>query len=899
MNERRVSFLLLLVGLITAVILLAPSMSQQGSASALDCQISFYEPYLVKNINPRTHGSYPRCAAVGDSYALCAADDGLSGNRLWRSDGTESGTYLLKELFDDSGAQIYLDQGASTGSGLFYFIAQEGCCTYDYQLWKTNGTTAGTEMVTILPGEMPYSLVTIDEMLYFIIGGDGLDTFEKLWKSDGTAAGTGPFFEPPRGNFGNSLTAYDGRLYFRHFSEDEGSELWTSDGSTANTELLVDIYPGVESSEPHYLTAAGDFLYFVANDGVHGRELWKTDGSEAGTILVQDFNPGIDDSSISDPTAVADLLFFTAFHEGTALWRTDGSEGGSSKLLDQIDLEGTPTAADNLLYFQYYDYADHHKYLGRSDGTPSGTFPLLLMDDDPMNDSSVFCLYGFEPQPAGSSLYFPWTAPETGCELWRSDGTAAGTQMVQDILAGSDSSHATPLAYINELMLLRLVLFPTDDTSQEGLDDELGVTDGTAVGAKLLLNINQTPNSSEPSFFTKYNNLLFFSADDGTAGYELWSSDGTATGTNIITDLRPGKFGSSPRKMAATKNGLVFFASADGSGLEMYTSDGTSAGTTLIEVIGEPSREAYVREIIEWNGYAFFTVTIYSDDTYEFWRTDGSIEGTLRLGQYYVEKMIPAANQLYFIQRGVDPEVSPTHAPAYLGFSDGTAAGTHIHQGLPVHSCSLDYESWAVIGDQLYFAWCDSESDQELWQAANPYSQLARVKDINLQGSSNPESLAVFANEVYFTADDGLHGPALWKTDGTNSGTKLVIEKPAYDITPYSGGFFFIEDGLWVSDGTAEGTERLADINVSVSDMIVAGDHLFYIDKILKGSDGSVAGTGVIDAPNAAEFNSLLLVGNKFFFDVENQLGDRELWALNLNNLPNDFQIFMPSIVRE
>jgi ELWxxDGT repeat protein len=199
----------------------------------------------------------------------------------------------------------------------------------------------------------------------------------------------------------------------------------------------------------------------------------------------------------------------------------------------------------------------------------------------------------------------------------------------------------------------------------------------------------------------------------------------------------------------------------------------------------------------------------------------------------------------------------------------------------------------AVIGDQLFFPWCDSNDDLELWTLSSPYGQAARVKDINSQGSSNPESLAIFDNTVYFTADDGEHGPALWRSDGTESGTEMVTEIPAYELTPYSDGFFFLSDGLWVSDGTAGATEKLSDISYFFSDLTVAADHLFYIDEdfyddkdnALMASDGTAVGTGMVGTTCAAAFGNLTPGGDKLYFSGMDKLGDLELWALNLGNL--------------
>ena len=82
------------------------------------------------------------------------------------------------------------------------------------------------------------------------------------------------------------------------FSADDGvdKELWRSDGTDAGTYQVKDINPGVENSDPSYLTVVGSTLFFIADDGVHGPELWKSDGTPQGTLMVKDIYPGVSGS---------------------------------------------------------------------------------------------------------------------------------------------------------------------------------------------------------------------------------------------------------------------------------------------------------------------------------------------------------------------------------------------------------------------------------------------------------------------------------------------------------------------------------------------------------------------------------------------------------------------------
>ncbi|MDX1999755.1 MAG: hypothetical protein SF066_18695, partial [Thermoanaerobaculia bacterium] len=159
----------------------------------------------------------------------------------------------------------------------------------------------------------------------------------ELWTSDGTEAGTF-LLADVRPGFGSGLVDRDFETYHREdlavvavaedrafFVGDDGEhgpELWTSDGTSAGTRSLGDLFPGPRSAEPRWLTAVGARAFFVADDGVHGRELWVSDGSPAGTRVVADLWPGPKSSVPEYLTAVDGLLLFSAADGlgGRELW---------------------------------------------------------------------------------------------------------------------------------------------------------------------------------------------------------------------------------------------------------------------------------------------------------------------------------------------------------------------------------------------------------------------------------------------------------------------------------------------------------------------------------------------------------------------------------------------------
>jgi ELWxxDGT repeat protein len=301
------------------------------------------------------------------------------------------------------------------------------------ELWRTNGTRRGTRLVRNIgrgdESSDPDDLTNVNGTLFFTAKiRDGAET---LWRSDGTRAGTR--LVPGLSGQLRQLTAAGGTLFFVFDDGTHGRELWRSDGTEAGTGLVSDIRPGTKGSAPGGLTYVGGTLFFAADDGTHGEELWRSDGTEAGSSLVREINPG--DSFLDGLTNIAGTLFFNAYDGAQfGLWRSDGTPEGTTPVLpfaaDEItDVEGT-------LFFRAYDSV-HGSELWRSDGTEAGT---SLVRDIKRPGSGTARFHENQLTAAGGTLFFEAGGDGHGRELWRSDGTRAGTRLVRDIAPGRESS---------------------------------------------------------------------------------------------------------------------------------------------------------------------------------------------------------------------------------------------------------------------------------------------------------------------------------------------------------------------------------------------------------------------------------------------------------------------------
>ncbi len=462
---------------------------------------------MVKDIRAGAGSSSPaglRASTSHWSKLYFAADDGVNGVELWKTSGfLYTQTSLVIDLNPGAGSSSPANI-TNRGSPEIYFTADDG--TRGVELWTTNGNPGATLIVKdIVPGSGGSSPANL------------------------TMAGTKLFFTADNGS--------------------DGVELYSSSGTEASTDMIKDINLGATGSSPSDLAVIEDpedvyTVYFAADDGTNGRELWKSDGTSAGTVLVKDINPGASGSSPSDLTIIGGGLMMFAADDGSngrELWVSDGTAAGTS-LVKDVNPGASGSTPANLVYWNallYFtaDDGTNGNELWQSDGSGAGT--VLLKDINPGAGSSSPA----EPTALGTLGTLVFTADDgsVGRELWKTDGTGAGTVLLKDVKTGLASSSPAGLSVIG-----------TGGPTQGN---------GSSVARVRLL----------------------FSADDGISGNELWGSDGTTAGTALVKDIVPGAAGSSPanlyRAMWAQVGPMLFFSADDGTnGRELWQSDGTDSG---------------------------------------------------------------------------------------------------------------------------------------------------------------------------------------------------------------------------------------------------------------------------------------------------------------------------------
>ncbi|MBK7001377.1 MAG: DUF4347 domain-containing protein [Rhodoferax sp.] len=230
---------------------------------------------------------------------------------------------------------------------------------------------------------------------------------------------------------------------------------------------------------------------------------------------------------------------------------------------------------------------------------------------------------------ANTRYLFATTDSTSGNELWISDGTTAGTKLLKDIYPGTSGSIPNGFFSFGQGNWpgSGKVMFQANDGTN---GQELWITDGTTAGTQMLVGINQGFNKSSPTGFTAIGNgKVIFQADNGTEGTELWVTDGTAAGTMRIENINTGSSSSFPSGFTSLGNGqAVFYANDSSTGQELWVTDGTAAGTTRVADIRSGADDSAPRGLtLLGDGKAIFTA-VDTDGNRELWITDGTLAGT-------------------------------------------------------------------------------------------------------------------------------------------------------------------------------------------------------------------------------------------------------------------------------
>ena len=574
-------------------------------------------------------------------------------------------------------------------------------------------------------------------------------------------------------------------------------------GSAVMSGVLGQYWPNSVANYDDYFAVPVEFngaVYFAADDGDLGYQLWKTDMTTGQTTRVtSQINTNYNGIQPWDLTIYNGSLYFQGCDDTNycTLWTSDGTDIGTNIAYNFGGPANDPqpdylTVVNGFLYFTAFDSSGYHG-LWKSDGTYQNTFEI--------NPNGIQLDNVWNLVVLGKRLYFTANdaAGNLGNELWITDGTEQGTRIVRDIFPGPSGSNPNFLTNVNGILY-----FSADDGIH---GTELWVSlDGTPEKTFMVMDIYPGSVGSSPAYLTALNNAVIFSAYTLQYGVELWRSD--ATSTFMLKDIYPGSSSSDPSQLSLGKGIIFFVASTALQGAELWATDGTPAGTRLVSDIHPGTASSNIQWIS--NPDSKGTVYFSADDGshgQELWKSNGSPSGTMLVSD-------------------LDPAVSAAEF-SFVEYGAGSGKGSGICIG-KICKCPI--------------GGCAPSSVFQYNYGSTPLVPIVTSMD----------TVYFLANGTHFPQVDpyGLRvstGYELYMSNGTSQGTMLV-----YDVNQYSQGsfedyyvnninygynYFFVpnfyefngivyfsaytkETGqeLWKTDGTPRGTMMIKDITGDADD---------------------------------------------------------------------------------
>ncbi|HRW08504.1 MAG TPA: hypothetical protein P5121_25555 [Caldilineaceae bacterium] len=397
MNSRMISAFFALLSLVGLGAILL-SVAAKGQA-----QFGQPAPYLIKDINP-TGDAYPNTFITLNDQLYFFANNGQN-RTLWVSNGLSDDTRMVNDIYPD---------GDGTGPGIYprivevigntiYFSVSEGGDSHN-ELWKSDGTEAGTELVKRFDGQSIERMAHLGTVLYLVMY-RGSNAAVSLWRSDGTSTGT----QEVLGTFSRIrvLFEFEGKLYLDvgGASSGETKNIWTVSGDTMVPAFFVD---RLEDTIVYQ-----DAIYYSTQS-----TLWKSDGTGENREKILDFNQiGY---NITSMTVHQGTLYFSVGFAN--LWKSDGTPAGTMQIASYPYAINAFLSHNGLLYFTTSDHSGTNR-IGITDGNITGTvpFPPATTFD---SASQLTAFDGF--------VYF-FGGERNRVELWRTDNTESGTKRILDI----------------------------------------------------------------------------------------------------------------------------------------------------------------------------------------------------------------------------------------------------------------------------------------------------------------------------------------------------------------------------------------------------------------------------------------------------------------------------------
>jgi ELWxxDGT repeat protein len=666
-------------------------------------------------------------------------------------------------------------------------------------------------------------------------------------------------------------------IYFAREPGKTTGGLWRTDGTPGGTQKFFGGLPGSYNglSDNYVAAEAGGRVYFRAtHPGFPGPdELWTTDGTAEGTRMLKAIRPGgpLYSGSDGEFAAYGGRVFFNATEgNGTELWVTDGTPQGTSLFFDALPGSASSqvqelTVSGNYLFF----FAASG--LWRSDGTSGGTIQLLN-GLTPSIEGMDRRAYFFAPPPGKSSPSL----------LWSSDGTVAGTTPLMN------PDQPPPFVGANHLTRAEDKLFFT--ASAPGRWDVLWVTDASASAVTRLE--SDAGGYGSPYGLKAMGSIVLFRAGEGTL-QRYWRSDGTRVGTYRLSNVSAAL----SRFVVSPEGNRAFVEAGDTAGIELWVTDGTPQGTRMVQDLNPGSLHGMQIGLGTWiailnDGRAVFPGKDLAHGL-EPRVTNASPDGTVLLADInnvqtasgYPYALMDVGGTLFL---GGVPRQSSGGTQYGLFRHDAAAGQAHVIS--PMSPPQFDYqpsgrgqvEYAAFKGELFYFA--EGAARRLHRSNGTPVGTVPFMEFYRRGGTGEyPDAgtFAVLGDRLYFAAANNPDSRApvgLWRTDGTAQGTELVAQssgRPPIDLTVIGNQLYFGMGGeLLRIDNSRTSPVVVATFDGLVHNIVSAGGKVFYARSFPTGGSEM----GVIDPatgeprPLSGTFGPLVPFKGRIYFSTLSDL---------------------------
>ncbi len=522
-----------------------------------------------------------RLASFGTGV-LFLANDGVSGAEPWFTDGFDGGAWRLADVNPGVGSSNP-DEFTVNGTRAVFTTSNNG------PLWLTDGTPAGTQLVPGLGAGASASRVAAFGSGWLF--SRSVSFVANPWFTDGTAAGTREVQQISRRGTESSVpavfTPFATRIAFGADSTAVGYELYRFEALDGGLARVADLNAGSPDGVYSILGQAGGRLMIGADDDTTGIELYSTSLDDSDITLVKDIRIGFSSSDPWRSVTAGHRMFFAAATagEGYEMWVTDGTTAGTVMLGDL-----NPGAANSVVdLFNAEPVALPDGGVITVAEIPAGRYLYGYTANGATRLADDWALW---LRAVGPRVFADMCSVNSGCELWSTDGTVAGTREWADVLPGSQSGNPRNFAVEGDRLFFvgdevdggrglfvaspaapgatRIAGFDVSVFPQPGVGGvffevstpetgpEPWFSDGTT--AQRVADIIPGPEGSSPDEFVAAGRRTFFVASDREHGRELWVTDGTAAGTRMVADLVPGPSSSGPVRLTSAYGWLIFRA---------------------------------------------------------------------------------------------------------------------------------------------------------------------------------------------------------------------------------------------------------------------------------------------------------------------------------------------------